>query len=261
MAGRGLEQVVRYLNRTAAVQQNGKLTDAELLERFIRLRDNAAFEVLVWRHGSMVMNVCQRVTRCAQDAEDGFQATFMTFARKAQSIGNAGSVSSWLYKVAFRTALELKRRAPRTVANQETTPPYSAGPLEESIGRELQHILDEEVVHLPEKYRTPLILSCFQGKTNREIAEQLRCPEATVRTRLARGRERLRSRLDRRGVAVRASALAIALSPPVMRTSTAALVASTIDLSLGWNSVGNGSAKAIWVAKKVQHIMLWKAPR
>jgi hypothetical protein len=54
MAGRGLEQVVRYLNRTAAVQQNGKLADAELLERFIRSRDNAAFEVLVWRHGSMV---------------------------------------------------------------------------------------------------------------------------------------------------------------------------------------------------------------
>ncbi len=55
MAGRGLEQVVRFLNRTAAVQQNGKLADAELLERFIRQRDNAAFEVLVWRHGSMVI--------------------------------------------------------------------------------------------------------------------------------------------------------------------------------------------------------------
>src|SRR5438034_8486272 len=119
MAGRGLEQVVKYLTRTAAIQQDGKLADAELLERYIRVRDSAAFEVLVWRHGAMVMHVCKRVTRCEQDAEDGFQATFMTLARKASAIGKRGSVPSWLYKVAFRTALEVKRRARRGIAEQE----------------------------------------------------------------------------------------------------------------------------------------------
>jgi RNA polymerase sigma factor (sigma-70 family) len=253
MAGRGLELVVKYLNRTAAVQQHGKLADSELLERFIRVRDSAAFEVLVWRHGAMVMNVCQRVTRCAQDAEDGVQATFMTLARKAHAIGHRGSVPGWLYKVAFRTALEVKRRAPRFDPEMEA--PGSSNPLEEAIGRELQNVLDEEVLHLPEKYRTPLILSCFRGRTNREIADHLGCPEATVRTRLARGRERLRSRLDRRGMAVNESILALALTPPVTRTASAALVSSAIDFDLGCGPGAAGSVAAVWIARKVQHIM------
>src|SRR5579871_3585916 len=111
MAGHGLRRVIGYLNRSAAVQQNGKLADAELLERFVRNRDSAAFEVLVWRHGSMVLNVCKSLTCREHDAEDGFQATFLILARKAGAIGKHSSLSSWLYKVAFRTSLELKRRS------------------------------------------------------------------------------------------------------------------------------------------------------
>ena len=241
MADRGLQKVVRYLHRTAAIQQHGKLADTELLDRFVRSRDSAAFEVLVWRHGSMVMNVCRRVARREEDAEDGFQATFLTLVRKAHSIGKHASVASWLYKVAFRAALEVKSRA--RCSEREAAPAVSAqfGPFEEAVGRELQEVLDDEVIRLPEKYRTALVLCCFEGKTNREIALQLRCPEATVRTRLARARERLRMRLDRRGLGVSASALAIALAPPLGRTASAALVSSTIDLALGSVSSGKSS--------------------
>lgn len=253
MAGRGLEQIVRYLNRIASDDRGGELTDAELLERYASTRDAAAFEVLVWRHGEMVFTVCLRLTRRLQDAEDSFQATFLALARKAYSIGKRASVASWLYKVAFRSSLEARRRAGQL--QQDSTPVVleRSSPLEEAIGRELQEALNEEVIHLPEKYRSAIILSCFQGKTNRQIAVQLRCPEATVRTRLARGRERLRTRLDQRGLQVSSSALGLALTAHAGQRVTATLVSSAIDLASG--SLVNGAGSAVWIARKVERLM------
>src|SRR5712692_5379354 len=75
----------------------GGLTDAQLLDRFLTEHDEAAFELLVWRHGPMVLRVCRRILRDAHGAEDAFQATFLTLACKAGSIGKRESVGSWLY--------------------------------------------------------------------------------------------------------------------------------------------------------------------
>src|SRR5262245_23308274 len=87
------------------------IADAELVRRFVAARDSAAFEILVWRHGAMVFGLCQNVCRSEQDAEDAFQATFLTLARKAGTIGRRHSVASWLYKVAYRAALAARRTA------------------------------------------------------------------------------------------------------------------------------------------------------
>ena len=89
----------------------GGLTDGQLLARFLDGREEAAFAALVGRHGPMVLGVCRRVLRHAQDAEDAFQATFLALVRKAGSIGNGASVAGWLYKVAYRVALEARARA------------------------------------------------------------------------------------------------------------------------------------------------------
>ena len=83
-------------------------TDSQLLERFLRCRDETAFEVLLWRHGSLVLKICQDILQDSFAAEDAFQAAFLVLARKAGSINKRQSLASWLYKVAYRVALKAR---------------------------------------------------------------------------------------------------------------------------------------------------------
>ena len=83
---------------------------------------------------------------------------------------------------------------------------------EQAAMKELRPVLHEEVNRLPDKYRIPVILSYLEGKTNEEVAAQLRWPVGTVKGRLSRARDLLRSRLTRRGLALSAAFLMSALS-------------------------------------------------
>src|SRR5689334_3272346 len=94
----------------------GMMSDAELLERFVSRRDEAAeaaFEELVIRHGPMVLRVCRGVLHDAHDAEDAFQTVFLVLACRAGSIRRGGSVASWLFGVAHRVATRARRSAAR----------------------------------------------------------------------------------------------------------------------------------------------------
>src|SRR4051812_20754287 len=103
-SGAILDPLRRLVNR----QHGSAQSDAQLLENFVSRRDEASFEVLVWRHGAMVLALCKRVLRDSHEAEDAFQATFLVFVRKAGGIGRGELVASWLYKVAYRVALRLR---------------------------------------------------------------------------------------------------------------------------------------------------------
>ena len=100
-----LDGVIRHIRRAALVGQDAERGDAELLERFIAERDERAFELLIRRHGPMVLGVCQRVLGNHTDAEDAFQATFLVLVRKAAAIARRELLGNWLYSVAYRTAL------------------------------------------------------------------------------------------------------------------------------------------------------------
>ena len=200
MKGR-LRSVLSQLRHVIGRHGDGGLSDGQLLERFVRQRDEAAFEVLVWRHGPMVLGVGHRLLHNREDAEDVLQAAFLALVRQARSIERREALASWLYKVAYRLALRARqqrqKRSLGQVAIEEVAAPPSCGCDRE---RDDLSLLDEELQRLPEKYRIPLVLSYLEGLTNQGIAAQLSCPIGTVFTRLARGRELLRKRLVRRGV-------------------------------------------------------------
>src|SRR5207248_11700303 len=96
--------VLRRLRR-ALGRADSSATDAQLLERFLARRDEDAFALLGWRHERLVLTACRRILRDAQDAEDAFQATFLTLVRKGGSISRGQALASWLYQVACRIAL------------------------------------------------------------------------------------------------------------------------------------------------------------
>jgi RNA polymerase sigma factor (sigma-70 family) len=203
----------RELQTLFSVGTLGGLTDGRLLERFADQRDEAAFEVLVHRHGPMVWGVCRRVLRDHHDAEDAFQATLLVLARKGQSIAHRELVANWLYGVAYQTARKARatraRRQDREGQVTDMPEPEVACP---DLRDDLTELLDRELSRLPEKYRIPIALCELEGKSHREAAEQLGWPIGTVSGRLSRARSLLAKRLTRRGVSLSGGALAVLLA-------------------------------------------------
>jgi RNA polymerase sigma factor (sigma-70 family) len=210
-----------------------RASDRELLRRFVEQRDEGAFAALVRRHSAMVLGVARRVLHQQQDAEDVCQATFLVLAQKAGRTAWRDSVANWLYEVAGRLARKARDAARRRSAREGKAPvrvPPDA--LAEVSLRDLQTALDEELKRLPAKYRAPILLCCLEGKARDEAAQCLGWPLATVKARLEEGRELLRRRLARRGLALSAVLAGVTLpagaslsAAPVRALTRAALQA------------------------------------
>jgi RNA polymerase sigma factor (sigma-70 family) len=195
--------LVRHIRRLVGAPADEQQSDGALLERFVRLRDEAAFAALLRRHGPMVLGVCRRVLEHEQDAEDAFQAAFLVLARKAGSIRRLDSVAGWLCRVAYHLAVAARARvARRRALERQAGEMARAASRSDAAGRNLRLLLDEELNHLPRKYHAPLVLCYLEGKTHEEAARELRWPVGTVKGRLARAREMLRLRLLHRGFLV-----------------------------------------------------------
>lgn len=245
MAGGYRGSVVGSLQRLFA---DGRLVaqgDARLLERFLAAGDEGAFEAIVARHGPMVLGVCRRVLDDPHDVEDAFQATFLVLVRRAKSIRDRDVLATWLHGVARRVAVRAKVNARR---RQEREQAAAGGmgvdaedrrpggdPLEAA---EVRSAVDEEVARLPQRYRAPVVLCDLEGQSQEQAAAELRCPVGTVKSRLSRGRARLRDRLARRGLVPAAIPLAVALAADRASAVPAAdlagrTVASAVKLAAG----------------------------
>jgi RNA polymerase sigma factor (sigma-70 family) len=211
MANSLLHGVLRQLRR-AARPPDSALSDGQLLDCFLRGRDEAAFEALLRRHGPMVLGVCRRILGNEHDAEDAFQATFLVLVHKGASVAAQESVGSWLYGVAFRTA----QKARVTTARRRVKEKQMARPDEwhnhDDLWSELRPLLDQELSHVPDRYRAPIVLCDLEGHTRKEAARRLGCPEGTVSGRLSRGRLLLARRLKRHGLDLSAGAVGVVLA-------------------------------------------------
>jgi RNA polymerase sigma factor (sigma-70 family) len=238
MGSRELPAVLRHVRVLFGAGAAGGASDGELLDRFRRLggtpEGEAAFGVLVARHGPMVLGVCRRTLRDPDDAADAFQATFLILVRKVDSVHVEGSLGRWLYGVSRRVSARARAQADRRAARERCEPgpePAARAPHDEAERREFLAALDEEVASLPGPFRAAIVLCDLGGLTHEAAAEQLGCPVGTIESRLSRGRKRLRERLARRG-----------LDPPL--AVSAGLRASMVpeSLSLSTSNAASGAA-------------------
>jgi RNA polymerase sigma factor (sigma-70 family) len=257
MGSRRSGELFGHLETLFRVGAIGGLSDAQLLERFMAGRDEAgeaAFRALVERHGPMVLRVCRSVLHNPHDAEDAFQVTFLALARNAGSIRKHGSIGSWLHGTAHRVALKAKSAARRRQAREsrmaEAVVSSESQPSNDE--REFSPILHEEIERLAAKYRAPIVLCYLEGMTQDQAAVELGWPAGTVRGRLARARELLKSRLARRDLAVSAG-LATAGSPADAAAAglSAALIEATIRTALGRSTAAKLSRVAALLLEAV----------
>jgi RNA polymerase sigma factor (sigma-70 family) len=233
------------VRRLAGTHRADQPSDGQLVEDFTARHDEAAFAMLVRRHGPMVLSVCRSVLRHEQDAEDAFQATFLVLAQKAASLRQPQAVAGWLYEVAYHVAVKAQGDAARRRAQERKASPTA--PADSTLDmtlRDLHRVLHEELRRLPEKYRLRLVLCYLEGRSQEAAASQLGWSKGALRGRLDRGREQLRRRLAARGVTLSALLGATAVAP---RVAAAALVDSVVQTVV--RSAVDGTAAGAFSAR------------
>ncbi len=207
-------------------------SDHMLLQAFASQQDESAFRGLVERHGPMVLRVCRHVTGDEHAAEDAFQATFVVLARKAATIVLEGSLAGWLSSVAYRTAQHVRASMARQRAKESEVPVKPDVPAHDPGQTEIFALLHSEIATLPEELRVVIVLCYLEGQTHEEAAAELDWPLGTVKTRLNRGRERLRQRLARRGIALGLLWLLLDSSRATAAPMSTNLVEKTVRMAL-----------------------------
>jgi len=206
---------------------SARATDAQFLDRFVDHQDEDSFAALLKQHGPMVWGVCCRLLG-HHDAEDAFQTTFLVLVRKAHAIRPRGMVANWLYGVAHRTALQVRRTATKRKAREgplaEPSEPEAA---EQDTWSDLLPVLDRELSRLPARYRTVIVLCDLERKTRKEAARELGLPAGTVASRLMRARAMLAKRLLRHGRVVPGGAVAAVLAQNLARAAAPHRVVSS----------------------------------
>jgi RNA polymerase sigma factor (sigma-70 family) len=247
------------------------LSDRQLIERFTAFggpAGEAAFATIVARHGPMVLLVCRQLLGDHHHAEDAFQAVFLVLARQARSIRDPERLESWLHGVALRTARKARARLARRRRTEEEgsvmRPPVAlaTAPDEALTRREQAEALHGEIERLPVSFRTPVLLCYFEGLALDQAAAKLKWPPGTLRSRLARAREKLRRGLLRRGVALPAALLGAMLEarpaeasvPPLLCEST---TRAAIQFAAHHGAGGAVTAAAGALAHDVIATMVW----
>lgn len=241
------------------------LTDGQLLERFAAGDADGserAFALLVERHGPMVLRVCRGVLGDPHDAEDAFQATFLVLIHRARAIRKRESMGPWLHGVALRvaartrTGIARRRIIERRWGERQRTSERAA----DADHADVRRAIHDEIGRLPDRFRAPIVLCDLESRPLDEVARLLNCPLGTVKSRLNRGRERLRDRLLRRGLAP-----AIA-GPAIVELGSSTEAAAAMPEGLLEHAVRNAmavpsSGAAAGLAARVRTTLLWEKAR
>ena len=220
MTSRSLQAVFRSL-----VDASNLVPDADLLCRFVA-NDETAFAELVRRHGRLVWAACRNLTRSDAEADDAFQATFLVLIRKANTIRDAGKLSSWLHGVAYKVCAKSRQASKRRATREQATAAHEGNghAVPDSAWDRALAAVHEEAAKLPETLRAPFVLCCLEGKSVTESAEQLGWKLGTFSGRLTRAKDAVLAKLDARGLTLGGvAAVSLAVPPAVLVAKTSAL--------------------------------------
>ncbi|TAK67986.1 MAG: sigma-70 family RNA polymerase sigma factor [Dehalococcoidia bacterium] len=168
-----------------------------------------AFNGLVDRHQRSVFNLCLRMLGSREAAEDATQDAFLAAFRNVRSF-RGQSFRAWLMRIAANACTdELRRRGRRPAHSLDAPPPgaddpldiadAAAGPEALLLRKEQQAALQAALLRLPPDQRMAVIMCDLQGFSYEEIAEAMRSSLGTVKSRIARGREKLRAQVGIEG--------------------------------------------------------------
>ncbi len=137
------------------------------------------------------------------DTQDAFQATFLILIKKARALWIRDSLGPWLHQVALRTASCARSNAARRRRHERRAAEQTANRIgcEDRPSFELERVLHAEINRLPDCYRIPIVLCDLEAHSCEEAARRMGCPVGTVKSWRSRGRQRLRDRLIRLGLA------------------------------------------------------------
>lgn len=242
---------------------NENSSDWDLVARYIAGRDEAAFAEIVRRHGPLVAGVARRILGSAEDAEDVFQATFLILARKAAAIRRQESLPGWLSRVAYHSALRVRRRrAARVEAEKQVMRNTSHAGEMDRVGLDIAPVLDEEMNRLPEKYRAPVVLCLVENRTHELASREVGVNLPAFRKRLGKAREMLRARLARRGVVVSVAILGTWMAEQARASVPDGWVKTALKNSSGslpGAVLASGASEgALTIMEDVMKMMMWR---
>ena len=177
-----------------------RLEEANLIQQ-AQQGDQLAFGELVERYQVAVYNLCYRMLGQSQDAEDAAQEVFLRVYRQLGSYKPAHRFSTWVLSIASHYCIDQLRKRRLSLAPLESIVGWArsreAGPDEEVVDGEERDQVQQLLATLPEKYRLALILRYWYDLSYAEIAEMVKLPENTVKTRLHRARQMMAGKLEK----------------------------------------------------------------
>lgn len=230
--------------------------DAVLLRRFADARDPQAFAELVRRYGRLVWGQCRHLLNSETDADDAFQATFLTLAKSVRTLRDTNKLGPWLHGVAYRVCLNSRRLAARRTKRERTSAKSEATkPVADSAWDQAFAAVHDELAKLPDTLRVPFVLCVLEGKGTTEAAAQLGLKLGTFSSRLSRAKQTLFDRLSARGLTTGLATVgAVAVGAT---TAPAAVAIKACDLAAG----GTVPANILSLSSGVLNMALMNAKR